>query len=158
MYPINWQSVRHQFIYKFGRLTPEITLTSTRLAILLLGLVALWGLVWLGITTKTVVIGQHVRELDAQLEQTLRHNAQLEYDIAVLMQPERIAKRAAALGLRPASPSQTIYLDIKYALRAAYVPEKKSVEPLASEWTTWFNNALAALGLGSPVRSAEASQ
>jgi cell division protein FtsL len=155
---INWQSVRHQFIYKFGRLNPRITLTRPRLAIMLLGLVALWGLMWLGITTQTVFVGQHLRDLDAQLDQTQRQNAQLEYDIAVLTQPDRIIKRATALGMRPASPSQTVYLDIKYPLRAAYVPEKKSVEPPTSDWTTWLNDAFAALGLSSPARLAEASQ
>jgi cell division protein FtsL len=129
------------------------------LAILLLGLVALWGLLWLGITTQTVVLGQHVRDLDAQLDQTLRQNAQLEYDTAVLLQPDRIAKRATALGLRPASPTQTVYLDIKYAPRAAYVQQKKLVEPPPpSDWTTWINDLLASIGLGSPSRSAEASQ
>jgi len=159
MNTINWQSVRHKFIYNLNTFKPRVTLTRTRLAILLLGLVALWGLLWLGITTQTVVLGQHVRDLDAQLDQTLRQNAQLEYDIAVLTQPDRIAKRATALGLRPASPSQTVYLDIKYAPRAAYVPEKKIVEPQpASDWATWVSDLFASIGLGSPSRSAEASQ
>lgn len=159
MNAINWQSVKHKFTYRLATLKPRVTLTRTRLAILLLGLVALWGLMWLGITTQTVVLGQHVRELDAQLNQTLRQNAQFEYDIAVLTQPDRIAKRATALGLRPASPSQTVYLDIKYAPRAAYVPEKNPAKPPPpSDWTTWVNNMLASIGLGSPSRSAEASQ
>ena len=159
MNTIHWQSIRRQFIYQFAAFQPRITLTRTRLAILLLGLVALWGLMWLGITTQTVVLGQHVRDLDAQLDQTLRQNAQLEYDIAVLTQPDRIAKRATALGLRPASPSQTVYLDIKYAPRAAYVLEKKTSEPQPTfDWTTWVGDVLASFGLGSPSRSAEASQ
>lgn len=138
-------------------MNPRITLTRPRLAILLVGLVALWGLMWLGITTQTVSKSQHVQELDAQLDQTLRQNAQLEYDIAVLTQPERIIKRATAIGMRPASPSQTVYLEVKYPLRAAYVPEKKPIEPTSWDWTTWLNNSISALGLGSP-HSAEASQ
>lgn len=159
MNTINWQSVRRQFIYNFSTLRPRVTLTRPRLAILLLGFVALWGLMWLGITTQTVVVGQRVRDLDAQLDQTLRQNAQLEYDIAVLTQPDRIAKRATTLGLRPASPSQTVYLDVKYAPRAAYVSEKRIVQPQpASDWTSWVGDVLASFGLGSPSRLAEASQ
>ncbi len=155
MNSFNWHSVKH----KIANLKRKTMLTRTRLAILLLGLVALWGLMWLGITTQTVIMGQQVRELDAQLDRTLRENAQLEYDIAVLTQPDRIAKRAAALGLRPASPSQTVYLDIKYGPRAAYGAEKKLVgSPPAFDWAAWFNDALAAIGLSVSSRSAEASQ
>lgn len=155
---INWQSVRHQFIWQSGRLKPGIPLTQTRLAILLLGFVAIWGLLWLGITTQTVVVGQRVRDLDVQLDQTLRQNAQLEYDIAALLEPDRVIKRATALGMRPAAASQTIYLDIKYPLRGYYVPEKKSGDLSGFDWTKWIYNALGGLGLGSSAGSADTGQ
>ena len=150
----NWQAIK----IKIWDLKPRLVLTRARAAILILGFVALWGLLWLGITTQTAGVGQRVRELDAQVELTVRENAQLQYDIAVLTQPDRIIKRATALGMRPVSPSQTVYLDIKYAPRAAYVPENKTVEPPAEfDWATWVSNALASVGLGFPSRTAEAS-
>jgi len=149
----------HPIKIMIAKLKPRLTLTRTRLGILILGLVVLWALMWLGISTRIAFVGQQVRELNDQADLTQRQNAQLEYDIAVLTQPDRIAKRAAALGLRPASPTQIVYLDIKYPPRAAYAPQKQVAElPQRFDFPLWWKNALASVGLSTPGLAAEASQ
>jgi hypothetical protein len=155
MNSVHW----HRFKNKIAHLKSRLTLTRTRLGILVLGLVVLWALMWLGISTRMALVGQHVRELDDQVDLTQRQNAQLEYDIAVMTQPDRIAKRAAALGLRPASPAQIVYLDIKYPPRAAYAPQKQVADlPPQFDFALWWRNALSSVGLSASGLAAEASQ
>jgi hypothetical protein len=126
----------------------RLAMSRTRLGVLLLGLIVLWGMTWLGLSTRIAVEGQRVRELDDQVDMVLRQNAQLEYDIAVLTQPDRIAKRATALGLRPASSTQIVYLDIKYPPRAAFSGTAPLIElPVQFDLGLVWHNALALLGL-----------
>ncbi len=146
----NWQKLKK----KMHIPTPN----RPRFAILVLGLGALLGLSWLSINTQTVLVGERVRELEAKLDRVNHENAKLEYDIALLTQPRRMADRATAIGLRPAALGQTAYLNVKYTPRDALAYKLPSAAERSFDWTVWWNNLQSWLGLGVDVRAAEASR
>ncbi len=150
MKPLNWQKIKKQI--------PEAASKRPRLAILILGLLMLLGLIWLTINTQMVLVGQRVRDLEAKLDRVNHENAKLEYDIAVLTQPKRIADRASALGLRPASLAQTTYLSVKYTPRETLVQALPKAPARSFDLGLWWNEVLIRLGLDSDLHTAEASR
>lgn len=149
------RNLRHKI--SFAR----ISFDSVRLGILLVGIIALWGIVYLGLNSEATITGQRVHDLQDKLDRISHENAQLEYDIAALLQPSRMAERATALGLRPATISQTVYFNVKnYPTSAASVtyesqPTTRKLRP--SDLTSWWNDLLARVGLGGGLRAAEAT-
>ncbi len=81
-----------------------------RVLLVLVGLVALVGLVYLAQSAQTTMTGKRVVRLQERLEMLRRENAQLEYEIAVLNAPNRIAERATRLGMRPVTAAQIKYI------------------------------------------------
>jgi cell division protein FtsL len=150
MKPFNWQKIKKQI--------PEAASKRPRFAILILGLLALLGLTWLTINTQMVLVGLRVRDLEAKLDRVNHENAKLEYDIAVLTQPKRVVDRASALGLRPASLSQTTYLSVNYT------PRDNPVEALGKDTSrppdlvSWWSDLLSHVGIGPDAHTAEASR
>ncbi len=114
----------------------------------LVGLVALLGMIYLGQSSQATVTGQRVLELQDRLEQTKRANAQIEYEIAMLTTPDKVAERARRLGFRPATVSQVIYLVVK-DYPVAPVKSQPALDgtpaPINS-WDAWWLAALARLG------------
>jgi cell division protein FtsL len=157
MKPLNWQRIK--------KTIPEAASKRPRLAILILGLVTLLGLTWLTINTQMVLVGQRVRDLEAKLDRVNHENAKLEYDIAVMTQPKRIADRATALGLRPASQGQTTYLSVKYTPRDNPSQEQsrdsaqnQSRAERGIDLGLWWNELRSLFGLDGDLRTAEASR
>jgi hypothetical protein len=81
--------------------------------LVLVGLIALLGLLYLTQSTQATLTGKRLVSLQERLEELRRENAQLEYEIGVLTAPQRLAERATRLGLRPLTPAQARYVVIK---------------------------------------------
>ncbi len=139
----------------------RISFDNARLWVLLIGIIALWGIVYLGLNSHAAVTGQHVHELQDKFDRVSRENAQLEYDIAARLQPSRIAERATALGLHPATISQTVYINVKnYPTPAAsvtYESQPTTRKLRTSDLASWWHDLLASVGLGGGLRAAEAT-
>jgi cell division protein FtsL len=127
-----------------------------RALIPLASLIALLGMIYLWQSSQATMTGQRGQELQDKLERLRRENAQLEYEIAALTSPDKIAERARKLGLRPAMITQTTYTvlrnysaaPIKPALPAGSPETVKNDNPIEFLW----NELTTRLGLGpSPV-------
>jgi cell division protein FtsB len=84
-----------------------------RLLIPFAGLLVLLGMVYLWQSSQSTMTGQRALELQDKLERIRRENSQLEYEIATLTTPDKIAERARKLGLRPVAITQTTYTVFK---------------------------------------------
>lgn len=131
-----------------------------RALLLLMGLIALLGLLYLTQSAQATMTGKRVVKLQERLEQLRRENAQLEYEIAVSSAPPRIAERATRLGLRPLTPSQVHYVVIKdYPLMSSSVPSKAVMRVVPpSPLDVWRDALLARWGVRVSGYSAAASQ
>jgi hypothetical protein len=139
-------------------INPGFNFSVARALLLLVGLLALLGMIYLTQSSQATMTGTRTLELQEKYERLRRENAQLEYEIAVLTTPDKIAERARRLGLRPATITQTTYIVIKNypvasAKPAPLVPNAKSSDPFELLW----NELLARLGLLSNSRTVEAS-
>jgi cell division protein FtsB len=132
-----------------------------RALLLMVGLVALLGMIYLTQSSQATLTGTHTLELQDKLERLRRENMQLEYEIAVLTTPDRIARTATRLGLRPATITQTTFLVVKdYPVVSKSAP--RNVEPATAVTGSnpielLWNELLARLGLLPSARTAEAS-
>lgn len=116
-----------------------------RTLLVLVGVIALVGLLYLAQSAQATLTGRRVVKLQERLEHLRRENAQLEYEIAVLAAPQRIAERAARLGLRPLTPAQAKYVVVtdypvtsstaSSALTSA-PPSVSTLQVLLSRWST----------------------
>lgn len=130
-----------------------------RALVLLVGVIALLGMLYLTQNSQAAMTGTRTLELQERLERLRRENVQLEYEIAVLTTPDKLAERARRLGLRPATITQTVFIAInnypaasKPALPATLAPTTNA-EPMELLW----NELLARLGWLSNGRTVEAS-
>lgn len=142
-------------------LTPNVSIHHVRTLSLLLGVLILFGSVYVGQSTQATLNGQRVQDLQEKLERLQRENAQLEYDIAALNTPVKIAARARALGLHPATPAQMIFLTVKnypapVKLSAPVISAPKEAAADSSTAATW-NQILMWLGIGPGPRAAQAA-
>ncbi len=142
-------------------LQKTMSLATLRTLIGLVGVLVLLGIVYLAQSTQATLTGQRVQELRERLSRLNREIDQLEYDIAVLTTPAKIAERARAQGLRPATMTQTVYLTVKnYPVTPAQPPvvsqPSHAVQSNPSIVDLW-NEFLVRLGLRSGVRPVEAS-
>jgi cell division protein FtsB len=135
--------------------------TSGTLRVLLgLGvLIAVLGFIYLGQNGQATLTGRRTQELQERLSRLRRENAQLEAEIAQYRNPKRLADRATALGMHPATISETLYLVVKNypvesrtAAQVAPSPQSSSSSDLASLW----NQLVALFGLTPAARTAEA--
>lgn len=133
---------------------------TVRALALLVGLVALLGMIYLGQSSQATVTGQHVLELQDRLERTRRENAQIEYEIATLSTPDKIAERARRLGFRPATLAQTVYIVVKNYPSApqptSIAPEINS-PPTPDFWEGVWLDVLTRLNLANDAHTVEAS-
>lgn len=112
-----------------------------RTLLVLVAVIALVGLLYLTQSTQATLTGKRVMKLQERLEHLRRENAQLEYEIAVLTAPNRIAERAARLGLRPLTPAQVKYVVVTdYPVASSAVPSAvTSVSPSGSALQVWLS-------------------
>ena len=132
---------------------------SLRLLLLLVGVIALVGFVYLGQNGQATMTGRRAQDLAQQLEHIQRENAQLEVEIAQLTLPSRIADRARALGFRPATITQTVYVVVKnYPVNPMpVVAAPATAAASSSELTTLWNDLLTWMGLPPVSQTVEAT-
>ena len=132
---------------------------SWRSLLILVGVFALIGLIYLGQNGQATVTGRRAQDLSMQLDAIKHENAQLEIEIAQLTLPSRIADRARALGFRPATITQTLYVVVKnYPTDPAPVVAKPATTAASSSnLTTWWNNFLTWMGLPPTSPTVEAT-
>jgi cell division protein FtsB len=146
---------------KTRQFNSQISTGNLRGLLLLVGLVALLGLIYLGQNGQATMTGHRAQDLQEQLDRINRENAQLEVEIAQLTLPARIADRARALGFRPATITQTVFVVVKnYPVDA-----KPAAAPLAAAATTSssfdlgtvWNGILNWVGLAPAAQTVEAT-
>ncbi len=141
-------------------LSNPVSFSNVRTVIVLLILLVLIGFIYVGQSTQATLNGQRVQDLQTQLDRLNRENAQLEYDIAAMTTPAKMAERARALGLRPATPTQMVFITVKnYPVTAKVtLPIKTGATPSAdSPLVNLWNELLARLGLAPSPRTVEAT-
>jgi cell division protein FtsL len=120
----------------------------------LLGLVAIAmvAAVYLNVTVRVAVAGRKIQDLQGEIADGQRNNADLETQLAGLTSVASMQKRAEALGFQPADPDE-----ITYVIAPGYTPpsavdmssatEKPAQTILASEYTEslfdWITRKLA---------------
>jgi cell division protein FtsL len=146
---------------KTRQLNSQISTGSLRGLLLLVGLVALLGLIYLGQNSQATMAGHRAQDLQEQLDRIDRENAQLEVEIAQLTLPSRIADRAKVLGFHPATFTQTVFVVVKnYPVEV-----KPAAAPLAAAATTSstfdlgtvWNGILNWVGLTPAAQTVEAT-
>lgn len=133
-----------------------------RALVLLVGLVALLGLLYLTQSSQATLTGTRAVELQTRLERLRRENAQLEYEIAVLTAPDKLAERARRLGLRPATITQTMYIvvhdyPVLPSKPASFARTPSAPPPPADPLPVLWNEWLTRLGWLASGRIVEAS-
>jgi cell division protein FtsL len=95
-----------------ARVASPLSLNSVRLWFWFLLIIVLFGVAYLGQASQATLMGQRLHDLQDRLDRIEQENAQLDYEIATLMSPDKIEARARALGLRPATNAQIRFLVI----------------------------------------------
>jgi hypothetical protein len=147
-------------VIKTKQFDSQISYGSMRGLLLLVGLIALIGLIYLGQNGQATMTGRRAQDLQDQLARIQRENAQLEVDIAQLTLPSRIADRARVVGFRPATITQTVFVvvknypvDAKPAAPPMVPAETASSFDVASVWSGILNW----VGLTSAGQTVEAT-
>lgn len=139
----------------------SFSLGGIRMVLLAVAVFALLSVVYLAQSTQATVTGQRVQTLTEQLTRYEHEIDQLEYDIATLSTPARIAAVARGRGLHPAPITNTVYLRVKVnPLPPAQprVPSPADQAPVESSFlATLWNDVLDWLGLAG-VHPAQAGQ
>jgi len=140
----------------------ESNFSLLRAVLLLIGLLALAGMLYLTQSSQATMTGARTLDLQAEYERLRRENAQLEYEIARLTAPARMAERARRLGLRPATLTQTIYLVVRdYPVlppkSSPLVQRQEMPTQTVDPWTLVWAEVRARLGWLSNRDAAEAS-
>ncbi len=137
----------------------KFSFDNIRLLILLIALFAVSGTLYLGLTSETALTGQHVRELQEEYDRIARENLKIEYDIAVSMQPTRIADRATQIGLAPIPPAHITYISNMPYRSTATVRGGSPIATSARSFSflSWLSNLLARLGVRDENQSVEAN-
>ena len=146
-------------IIKIKNRDSQVSVGTLRSLLLLVGLVALLGLIFLGQNGQATLTGHRAQDLQTQLQRIQRENAQLEFEIAQLSMPSRIADRARALGFRPATLSQTVFVVVKnYPTESKPVAATTAPTPAPSnDLTMLWNNLLSFVGLTPAGNTVEAT-
>jgi cell division protein FtsL len=146
---------------RLPELNKGASFSVVRTLLLLVFLIALLGLLYLTQSSQATMTGTHALDLQDRYERLRRENAQLQYEVAVLTAPEKIAARATKIGLRPAVITQTNYIAVKNSSVSLSQPPPKRNEtsqPTSSNGLEeiWLE-LLSRLGLLSNGRTVEAS-
>jgi hypothetical protein len=147
-------------VIKSKQLDSQISTDNVRGFLLLVGLIALIGLIYLGQNGQATMTGRRAQDLQDQLTRIKRENAQLEVEIAQLTLPSRIADRARVLGFRPATITQTVFVVVKnYPVDAKPVvaPLVPAAAASSLDVGTVWNGILNWVGLNSEGQTAEAT-
>lgn len=137
--------------------TSHVSFSNVRTLSVLLGLLILFGLVYVGQSTQATLNGQRAQDLQDKLERLNRENAQLQYEIATLSAPVKIAERARALGLHPATPSQMVFLTVKNYPTSAKLTAPVTTAPTLTTNHSPVDQILMWLGLTPGPRTAQAT-
>lgn len=136
----------------------QISTGSWRALLILVGVFAIIGLIYLGQNGQATVTGRRAQDLAQQLDAVKRENAQLEVEIAQFTLPSRIADRARAIGFRPATISQTLYVVVKnYPADPTPALDKPAAAASSSNATTLWNDFLTWMGLLPSSQTVEAT-
>jgi cell division protein FtsL len=145
------------------RLRRSLSFTSVRTWLLLVATLVLLGSVYMGQASQAAMTGHRVLDKQDKLTRLTQENIQLQADIAALLAPDRIEKRAQALGFHLASPDQIKYVVVKdYPVQTANADLPAS-RPTASTATgrldlsAWWNDLLVRTGLNTGPHAAEAT-
>ena len=147
-------------VVKSKQFDSQISTGSLRGLLLLLGVIALIGLIYLGQNGQATMTGRRAQDLQDQLARIQRENAQLEVDIAQLTLPTRIADRARVLGFHPATTAQTVFVVVKnYPVDAkpASSPTVPDAAPSSLDVASVWNGILNWVGLNSAGQTVEAT-
>jgi cell division protein FtsB len=149
-------------IIRVPQINSGFNFSIARALLLLVGLIALLGMIYLTQSSQATMTGAHALELQDKLERLRRENAQLKNEIAVLTAPDKIAARARKLGLGPPTITQTTFIAVKYSpgLPPKSAPRNGELasSPIASNsFELLWNELLSRLGLLSNGRTVEAS-
>lgn len=119
---------------------------------MVLGLAALLGTIYLSQASRIATTGRRMQELQAQLDDLKRQNAELERDIAGAQALDRLRAGAERLGFEPADPDDLEYIvvsDYPIAPPAKPTPVPTPAPPIETVeealWlsvTTTFDNLL----------------
>ncbi len=145
---------------RLQQINTSFSLDSIRALLIMLGVLALLGVIYLTQSSQATMTGQRAQDLQTRLDRLKRENAQLEYEIAVLTTPSKIAERARALGLHPATTAQTVFVTVKDYPISAPKPAPATVDLTVSSpdsLTTLWNELLLRLGLAPIGRTVEAT-
>jgi cell division protein FtsL len=147
---------------RVSQINSSFSFSLARALLLLVGLIALLGMIYLTQSSQATMTGTHAIELQDKLERLRRENSQLKYEIAVLTAPEKIAEHARRLGLRPATITQTTYIVVKNYPVLPPKPATRNGEPAntataSNSFELLWNELLSRLGLLSNARTVEAS-
>ncbi len=137
----------------------QLTGGSLRTMLLLVGLIALLGMIYLGQNGQATMAGHRAQDLKDQYDRIQRENAQLELEIAQLMLPARVADRAKALGFHPATITQTVFMVVKnYPVESKPVVARPAAPaPGSLSQPSLWDNLLALVGLAPTTNTAEAT-
>ncbi len=136
----------------------QISTGSWRVLLILAGVFALIALIYLGQNGQATVTGRRAQDLAQQLDAVKRENAQLQVEIAQLTLPSRIADRARALGFRPATISQTLYVVVKnYPVDPVPAVAKPTTVAASLNVTALWNDFLTWMGLPPTAQTVEAT-
>jgi hypothetical protein len=141
-------------------LNSQTTPGNLRGLLLLVGLVALFGFVYLGQNGQATMTGRRAQDLQEQLDRIKRENAQLEIEIAQLTLPSKIVERGRALGFRPATITQTVFVTVKnYPVESKPVaaPQTSVAASSSSDLASLWNGLLAWMGLTPAGQTVEAT-
>ena len=145
---------------RIDNLRRSFSFDNARTWLLFIAVIVLLGVIYMGQASQAALTGQRVNDKQEKLARIHQENAQLQAEIAVLLAPDRMEKRAKALGFHLASADQIKYLAVKdYPLQPTK-PALQSAPPAASasvfDIVAWWNSLLARLGLSTSPRAAEA--
>ncbi len=97
---------------RIARVRNTLSFNGVRLGGIVLLVIVLFGVAYLGQASQATLTGQRVHDLQDKLDRIERQNAQLEYEIATELAPEKIQARAKAMGLRPATSAQARFMTV----------------------------------------------
>ncbi len=147
-------------VVKIKNLNSQPSTGNLRGLLLLVGLIALFGFIYLGQNGQATMTGRRAQDLQEQLDRLKRENAQLEVEIAQLTLPSKIAERAKQLGFRPATITQTVFVVVKnYPVESkpAAAPEQTAAASSSSDLDNLWNDFLAMMGLTPAGQTVEAT-
>ncbi len=143
-----------------AQINSGFSFSIARALLLLVGLTALLGMIYLTQSSQATMTGTRMIELQDRYERLRRENAQLTLEIAQLTAPERMATIATRGGLHPPTITQTVYIPVK---NYPVLPPKTQTRgepinpPPSNSLELLWNELLSRLGLLSNGRTVEAS-